>query len=51
MPGDLPSEADTTAVAHAVTEDLAGQDGVTKEDGAKFLASVSDFSLNKSVRR
>jgi hypothetical protein len=39
MLNDLPSETDTTAVAHAVTKDLAGQDGVAKEDGTKFLTA------------
>ena len=36
-----PSESNAAAVAHAVTQDLARQDGVFHEDDAKFLRDVS----------
>lgn len=35
-----PSEADTTAVAHAVTEDLAGNNVVADEDRVQLLTCV-----------
>jgi hypothetical protein len=34
---DLPSKSDTTAVAHAVTEDLAGNNMVARKNGIEFL--------------
>lgn len=34
---NLPSKANTTAVSHAITKDLAGLDVVSKENGGKFL--------------
>lgn len=37
---DLPGESDATAVAHAVTQDLAGQDLVGVEDGDQLLLRV-----------
>jgi hypothetical protein len=37
----VPSESDTTAVAHVVMENLARQNGVAKKDGAKLLLGVS----------
>lgn len=38
---DIPSETDTTGVAHAVTQDLAGEDLVGRKDGDKLLSIMS----------
>ena len=36
-----PSEANSAAVTHAIAKDLAGQDGVAKENGTELLQLVS----------
>jgi hypothetical protein len=36
-----PSKSNTTAVAHAVAEDLAGNDMIAGKDGVELLANVS----------
>jgi hypothetical protein len=36
----LPSEANATAVAHAVAQDLARQNCIAKENGSQFLDDV-----------
>lgn len=39
--GDLPSESNTTAVAHAVAQDLARHDLVGVKDGDQLLSMIS----------
>lgn len=34
----IPSKANATAVAHAVAEDLAGENMISNEDGVQLLA-------------
>lgn len=41
-----PGEADTTAVAHAVTKNLARDHMVASEDGIEFLKTSAVFNTN-----
>lgn len=36
----IPSKSNTATVTHAVTEDLAGKDGVSEENGSEFLKHI-----------
>jgi hypothetical protein len=38
----IPSKTNTTTIAHAITKDLAGQDGEASENDTKLLVGVSD---------
>ena len=42
--GHLPSKTNTTAVAHAVTKDLAGHNLIGVEDGNQLLEGVSQLA-------
>lgn len=37
----IPSKSNTAAIAHAITEDLAGKDGISEEDGSEFLLRIT----------
>jgi hypothetical protein len=38
----IPSKTNTTAIAHAIPKDLAGQDGEASENDTKILFGVSN---------
>lgn len=42
---DQPSKSDTTAVAHAVTEDLAGNNMVARKNGIELLGECQTLAI------
>lgn len=45
---NIPSKSHTTAVAHAVTQDLAGNDTVASKYGVQLLSDVSQTGQRES---